>query len=66
MMDKLKVIMPKVFVEVVTVLLLVLAVTLLTQIPMLADHGILLGVLAGAEGHDKLRDLVKKLPGVRS
>ena len=64
-MDKLKVIMPKVFVELSTLLLLTLAVSLLAEISILEQHGILLGVIAGSLGYSKLKSKISQLPGLR-
>jgi hypothetical protein len=63
-MDKLKEIMPKIFVDLAALLVLGLAVSLLTMIPALAGHGIMMGVVAGAFGYDRLRDQIRKLPGL--
>lgn len=64
-METLKKVMPKVFVNVASILLLGLAVVALVHIPVLAGTELLLGLLAGAYGFDKTKQLVSKLPGLK-
>jgi len=64
-MDKLKEVMPKVFVNGASLLLIGLAASIAANIPGLESSGIMLGVVGGAYGFEKVKSLVSKLPGLK-
>ncbi len=58
--------MKKVFIHGGALLLTALGAILLTHIPALNGAGVMIGVVGGAYGTAKLRELISKLPGVKS
>ncbi len=58
--------MKKVFIHGGALLLTALVATLLAHIPVLNGAGLMIGVVGGAYGTVKLRELISKLPGVKS
>ena len=63
-MDKLKQVMPVVFINVASLLLLGLVVVAVASLPFLKGSELILGVIAGAYGFDRVKALVSKLPGL--
>jgi len=64
-MDKFKQIMPKVFVNVASLLLIGLAASLLALIPALKGAELMFGIVGAAYGFEKVKELVGKLPGLK-
>jgi len=64
-MDKLKEVMPMVFVNVASVLVIGLAAALVAQLPFLRGSEVILGVVGGAFGFERMKAQISKLPGVK-
>jgi len=64
-MDKLKVVMPRVFIVGASLMLIGIAASIVASISIFEGSGVLLGVVGGAFGYEKVKELISKLPGLK-